>query len=193
MKGKLIAIYGINNIGKTTQSELLAQYLSSKGFKVKLMKFPDYSLEPTGPKLDKLLRSEKQIMPEKELQFLFIENLKKLTPIIKELLDKGIFIIFEDYYGTTLAWGSVKGLDIRLLKKETAFAVKEDLAILLDGERFSSGKEPVHIHEQNGKLIDAVRKRHLELAQEFGWKIINANQDKNLINKQIIEEFEKII
>ena len=47
MKGKLIVLYGINNIGKTTQSDLLAEYLSKNNFDVEQIKLPDYALEPS--------------------------------------------------------------------------------------------------------------------------------------------------
>ena len=193
MKGKLIVLYGINNIGKTTQSDLLAEYLSKNNFDVEQIKLPDYALEPSGPKLHSLLRSGNQQISEKELQSLFIENLKLLQPRIQNLLDKGVYIIFEDYYASTLAWGSAKGLDLEWLKKETSFAIKEDLAMLLDGKRFVSAKEQGHIHEQNDDVMEKARKQFLKLAKEFSWKVIRANQDKLKIHEQIVEEVKKII
>jgi dTMP kinase len=186
-------LYGINNIGKTTQSDLLANFLEEKGLDVEQIKLPDYALEPSGPKLYSLLRLGKQEISEKELQLLFIENLKQLQPVIQKLLDKGVYVIFEDYYASTLAWGSAKGLDLEWLKNETSFAIKEDLAILLDGKRFVFAKEQGHIHEQNDAVMEKARKQFLGLAKEFGWKIIRANQDKEKVRQQIVEEVKKII
>lgn len=193
MKGKLIVIYGINNIGKTTQSNLLKEALVSKGFKVEQIKFPDYKLEPTGPKIYSILRAEKQLISEKEFQTLTIENLKQVQPRIRKLLDEGTMVIAEDYYGTTIAWGSAKGLDEEWLKKETSFAVKEDIAILLDGERFVDSKEEKHIHEHDEELMEKVRNRFLSMANEYDWKIINANQSKSEVHEQILEEVEEIL
>ena len=193
MKGKLIVIYGINNIGKTTQAALLAGYLAKKGLDVKQIKYPDYSLEPTGPKLYSLLRAGKQELSEKELQSLFIENLKALMPRVQQLLDSGVCIIFEDYSATTVAWGSAKGLDEESLRKQTSFAIQEDIAILLDGERFISSKEEKHIHEYDEVLMQKVRNRFLDLANEYGWRIINANQTREKVHKQIVEEVEEIL
>ena len=44
-KGKFIAIYGINGIGKTTQVEILVKYLQSQGLNVSRLKYPVYNLE----------------------------------------------------------------------------------------------------------------------------------------------------
>ena len=52
---------------------------------------------------------------------------------------------------------------------------KEDLAFFFDGERFISGIEKIHAHEQNNELTQKVRKVHQELAQKHEWIPINAN------------------
>jgi energy-coupling factor transporter ATP-binding protein EcfA2 len=58
-KGKLVAIYGTNGIGKTTQTEKLVEYLIFKGKKAGRLKYPIYDLEPEGPFIYKYLRDPK--------------------------------------------------------------------------------------------------------------------------------------
>jgi len=49
MAGRMIALYGINGIGKTTQAELLVRFLQSQGKQASRLKIPVYDLEPEGP------------------------------------------------------------------------------------------------------------------------------------------------
>ena len=79
------------------------------------------------------------------------------------------------------------------LKKINKGILKEDLAILLDGKRFKKAKEKIHIHETNEQLIKKVRKQHLKLAKEYKWKVINANQPREKVFKDIKKEIDKLL
>jgi dTMP kinase len=195
LKGKLIVIYGINNIGKTVQSKKLISYLKFKKFKVHYFKIPVYNLSPTGPLIDRILRrGKKQEISEEEFQRMYAKNRKDYQPIIKKKLEKGYIVVAEDYVGTGLAWGSVKGASMDYLKKINKGIIKENLAILLDGERFTKAKEKKHIHENcSNKIIGKVRSQHIKLAREYDWKIVNANQDKEKVFEDIRKKVDKLI
>ena len=193
MRGKLIVLYGINNIGKTTQAEKLISYLKSNNFKVHHFKIPVYDLEPTGPQINKILRSKKQEVSEEEFQRLYAQNRKDYQPVVEEKLDQGFIVLAEDYTGTGLAWGSVKGASMEYLKEINQDILQEDLAILLDGERFEKGRETLHIHETDHELTEKVRQKHLELAKEFNWKIVNANQPIEKVFEDIKKEVDIIL
>src|SRR3989344_7749408 len=157
MQGKFIVIYGINNIGKTTQAQQLVVYLQERGYKVEYLKYPVYD-SVTGRKISDILRSgKKQKLTEEEFQTLYYQNRKDYEPVLKKKLAEGVIIISEDYIGTGLAWGSAKGAKYDMLKKQNSDLVKEDLAILMDGQRFTEGKEEKHIHERDDVLIQKVR------------------------------------
>ena len=47
-------------------------------------------------------------------------------------------------------------------------------------------------HEKNEVLIRKVRKRHLKLAKEFGWKVLNANQNREQVFENIKKEIDKL-
>lgn len=63
--------------------------------------------------------------------------------------------------------------------------LREDLAICLDGERFSSGIERNHLHESSQKW-ELNRAIHQELANSFGWEIVNANQSRGDVANEIL-------
>ncbi|MFH0833918.1 MAG: hypothetical protein V2A63_00835 [Patescibacteria group bacterium] len=60
MAGKFVAVYGINNIGKSTQTSLLVQKLVSAGIPVEYVKYPIYDLDPTGKMLNEILRGKQK-------------------------------------------------------------------------------------------------------------------------------------
>jgi len=193
MRGKLIVLYGINNIGKTTQAKNLISYLKKNNHKTHYFKIPVYHLKPTGILINKILRSKEQKISEEEFQKIYARNRKDYQSTVKEKLKKGCIVIAEDYVGTGLAWGVVKGASMNYLKKINKGILKEDLAILLDGSRFKKAIEKLHLHETNEILTNKVRKQHLKLAKEYDWKIVNANQSKEKVFNDIKKEINKIL
>lgn len=192
MTGKLITLYGINNIGKSTHAKLLVEHLEKAGHKAKYIKYPVYDLEPSGPFLNKIMRSSEQEISEDELQLWFILNRYQYESTLKKLLDEGYIVVAEDYIGTGLAWGTTKGLPLEWLEEMNKFLLKEDLAILMEGDRSIKAKEDVHLHEQNDDLIEKCAKIHSELGSRYHWKKIKIQPQKedtaNLIWK-IVENW----
>ncbi len=183
-----ITLYGINNIGKSTQVELLVEKLKEKGHQVESIKYPIYNLEPTGPYIDFLLRDPSAPkIAEEELQMWYTLNRYQFNKRIKEKLKKGVTIVAEDYVGTGLAWGISKGAELPWLETLNQYLIPEDIAILMDGERFLEGKEEGHLHEDNAKLVEKCRQSHLQLAEKYGWKTVNANQSKEKVAENIWE------
>ncbi len=193
MRGIFIVIYGVNNIGKSTQAGRLVEYLQQHGYKAEYLKYPVYD-SPTGMKISAILRSDKkQKLTEEEFQTLYYENRKDYEPVLKKKLADGVVIIAEDYTGTGLAWGSAKGTDYETLKKQNSGLLKENLAILMDGERFIHAMEEKHLHERDRELIAKVRQRHLEIGKEFGWKLVNANQPEEKVFQDILVIVKKVV
>ena len=185
-KGKLIVLYGTNNLGKSTQAKLLIDKLKKNGNDIEFLKYPIYDLEPTGPKLNDILRSGKpQKMSEIELQELYAQNRHDFEPQLKKMLGSGKIIIAECYIGTGLAWGLTKGAPLDKLEQQNKNLIKEDIAILLDGEPYAEAQEKNHLHETKNDLMRKCRDNFLALAQRYNYEIINANQPKEEIADQI--------
>ncbi|MBP9709316.1 MAG: hypothetical protein KBD78_16900, partial [Oligoflexales bacterium] len=126
MKGKLITLYGINNIGKSTQAGLLVKKLNEVGHKAVHIKYPIYDLAPTGPLLNDILRGGKQNISEEELQTIFVQNRIDFEPTLIDTLESGTTVVAEDYIGTGIAWGAAKGADLEWLEAINAPLLKED-------------------------------------------------------------------
>lgn len=170
-RGKFITLYGINNIGKSTQAKLLMSSLQKHGYKAVFLKYPIYDLEPTGPKLNTILRHEgEQKLSELELQTLFTQNRKDFESQLTALLDAGNIVVAEDYIGTGIAWGVAKGVPLETMEKLNEDLLREDLSILCVGPRHLSARETNHIHETNDDLVNSVEGVLQLLCKKYGWK-----------------------
>lgn len=186
MKGKFIVFYGINNLGKSTQVELLISKLHQHGISAEFLKYGVYDLKPSGELLNEYLRKSNPYgFSPREFQLCHALNRTQYEPILQEKLNAGTWIIAEDYKGTGIAWGVGAGVDKDFLIRLNSHLLAEDLCILFDGERFVSGIEKDHKHEQNAELTNTVKGVHLELAQMYGWDIINANQSPENVHENI--------
>jgi thymidylate kinase len=166
----LITLYGINNIGKSTQALRLVERLRAAGWDAVYCKYPVYEMEPTGRYLNEFLRSGgAQTISEEELQMWFTLNRYQFQPTLQKWLAEGKIVVAEDYTGTGIAWGTVKGAKTEWLETLNEGLVKEDLALLLDGDRFTKAQEEGHLHEANEAFMKRARQIHLELGEKYGW------------------------
>ena len=187
----LITIYGTNNMGKSTHAKLVVERLEARGKKAKYVKYPVYDLEPTGPHLNRILRSgESQNITEEELQMWFSLNRYQFQPTIQKWLDEGYTVVAEDYIGTGIAWGTAKGADPVWLERLNQCLIQEDLAILIDGDRVESAMEALHIHERNDDLIRKCRQVLQDLAEKHQWRTVLLQDKKEDTAKLIWEVVE---
>ncbi len=189
-----ITLYGINNIGKSTQAKMLVEHYNQQGLKAKYLKFPIYDITPSGVFLHTVLRSKVQTITEAELQMWFAINRYQFESNLKNLISSHDIIIAEDYTGTALAWGSAKGEDLAWLESINQQLIQEDLAILIDGERSTKSIESGHIHENNHQLVQEVKKVLLNLAESKNWHIIHRQAEimdtQNLLINLIDQHIE---
>lgn len=193
--GKLIVIYGVNALGKSTQVKLLEERVKdfydtpirgTRIRKVLALKYPIYGLEPSGALINGYLREGNPYrLNPMCFQTLQALNRTHYEPTLRAFLDGGGVVIAEDYVGTSLAWGIVSGVSKEYLLKLNSHLRKEDIAILLHGEYFSDKVEKGHVHESSSDLMERCAKVHYDLAIEFGWHIVGANRHRDEVSKDI--------
>ena len=194
MTGKFIVLYGINNLGKSTQAKMLVDRLNAEGKKAVYWKYPRYDVAPAGPLINDYLRGGNPYnFTPREIQLLHYADRLKVEPELKEMLTDGTHVIAEDYFGTAVAWGAGAGVEMDLLKKLYATLHKEDLAILFDGERFTEAVEKNHKHETDNDLTNKVREAHMHIGAKFGWQTVNANQPIETIHNWLWEQVRTVI
>lgn len=193
MEGKLVVIYGINNIGKTTQAKKLAKRYESMGLAAEYQKYPIYGLEPSGPMINDYLRhNNPYALSPRELQLLHVINRTQSERELMRKLNNGMIIVAEDYIGTGIAWGIGAGVSKDLLIKSNEHLYNADISFLLDGQMFDTNIERNHKHEEDKHLTARVRDEFLALAEEFDWNILDANRDEDTIHEQIFIRCEQM-
>ena len=185
-RGKFIVLYGPNNLGKSLQIKMLEEDLAALKYKTIKIKYPVYNLKPTGPIINSVLR-EGVPMEEKKFQKVYAQNRLDFQPTLNEYLDRGLFVISEDYSGTGVAWGMSRDINVEELEKMNEGLLKEDLSLLLYGSRFREGIESTHRNENDDELWRTSMKNHLFLGEKYGWEKVLANQTPEKVHKDIME------
>ena len=192
--GKFICLYGVNNLGKTTQVKILEKKLKGQNFKVYRLKYPVYDFKPTGKFIYDMLRNpEYKLNNPTAKQLIYVSNRFHFEKDLNDLLSRYDFVIAEDYTGTGIAWGVAEGVDLEYLEFVNSPLKKPDLEILIDGERFLKSIEKKHTHENNNSLINKCREIHLTLAKRNSWPTINANQSIEKVSDDIWKYIKDII
>jgi len=194
VRGKFIAVYGINGIGKTTQVERLVTYLRSLGKNAARLKYPIYDLEPEGPFIHQYLRDPEfrkgHELTTDELQQKYVDNRRRYEPSLKARLNNGEWIVAEDYIGTGIAWGLTWGGNLEYLEEINEGLLQPDLSVLMHGDRFSTAIEKDHRNEMAADRIQVCKNFHLLLAYKYSWKTVNANQSVEKVSEDIIKIIE---
>jgi thymidylate kinase len=187
--GQFIVLYGVNNLGKTTQAKTLVEDIIIKmGKEAEYLKYAVYNLEPSGPLINSYLRQgNPNKFTDREFQLLQVLNRTQHEPKLKEKLAKGTWVIAEDYIGTGIAWGMVQGIDKNLLYQMNSHLLKENLGILFTGESFTESADKKNAHETNPATLAKVNEAFKEISRDFGWFTINANRPKAEVQKEIMD------
>ncbi len=194
-RGLFLVVYGANNLGKSEQTKRLATLLISEGNQILVIKYPIYHLEPTGPKINKILRDPldpDRNLSEFEFQKLYAQNRKDFQEVIVDLLNAGVSVIAEDYTGTGLSWGMTRGVKLDDLEIINEGLLKPDLAILLEGDRFNAGVEVGHRNESDiDQVWEKNRQAHHFLAEKYRWEVVNANYSIDEVHQAIVNVVQK--
>ena len=169
-RGLIVAIYGMNNIGKSAVVTGVTEKIGDRAF---CLKYPIYDT-PSGKRINSYLREgNPEALTPFEAQKIFAQNRVDFVPQLLEL-SQGRIAVLEDYNGTGKAWGMITGAKIEEMEEINKGQIEPDLNILLDGDRFMNGIESNHKHENiESEGWNRGREIHKMLAKRYGWKIVD--------------------
>ncbi|HJZ06011.1 hypothetical protein A2634_01125 [Candidatus Amesbacteria bacterium RIFCSPHIGHO2_01_FULL_48_32] len=170
-KGLFVVLYGPDGVGKSRQMELIEERLREQGVMYRRLRYPIYDLKPTGSRLDEMLHKNKKPLEEEKMQELFAQNRRDFEPTLRSWLNSGVCVAAENYTGTGLAWGAVRGVAMIKLEEMNKGILEPDVAIFLDGPK--RAELPIEGHpygtEENEDEWYRLRKIYLQLADKYGW------------------------
>lgn len=200
-KGIFITFEGADGCGKTTQINLLDEYLIAKKIPSILTREP--GSRGLGTKLREILLNYEGEIASTAESFLFLaDRAQHIEKIIKPAIEEGKIILCDRHTDSTLAYqGYGRGLDIEEIKYLNNIAtggLKPDLTIVFDIDVQTSLKR-VGINkdrmEASGlEFFNKVRNGYLEIAKQEPErvKVINASDSIESIHKQIIKLIEAL-
>ena len=174
-----IVFEGIDGAGKSTQIQLLKEWLEDNGLEVETM------VEPTDSEVGKLIRKILQRPDattdrvQKTLGLLFAAD---RMLIMDNLADENKVGISDRSFISSLAYQEPADW-ISVLNK---YAKKPDLLLLLDLDvKTSVSRTSGEDTFENEEFLTNVKSNYLELVKDYNHEIINANNGINKVSSDI--------
>ncbi len=202
-RGKYIVIEGPNGTGKTTQADLLIDFLTKKGIKAHHIKEPGGS--PVGEAIRGVLLNDKLDRAPMTNALLFTANRHELWhAVINPSLERGEWVIGVRNYWSSLAFqGYGQGMDVEIIQAITdAFThpryIKPDVGIILNFD--NETERNARIARRNSDEPDRFELENIEFQQRVneGYKKIVLTHSAIAVNaggtvKEIQAEIQRII
>jgi dTMP kinase len=195
--GLFISLEGIDGVGKSTQSDLLEEFLRAQGREVVR------TLEPGGTELGQeirhlLLHRKGDVAPRAEALLYAADRAHHVTSKIRPALDRGEVVITDRYLDSSVAYQGVgralQAEDVRAISMFAVEGLLPDLTILLDLEasaaaerRSKTGEAPDRLEREKIDFFEAVRQAFLDMAaaEPKRWLVIDARQTVDEMQAQI--------
>jgi dTMP kinase len=206
MTGTFVVFEGIDCSGKSTQLQLLLNYLGGRGYPVLNTR------EPGGTRIGELLRhilldpANGELQPKTEAFLYAAARAQHVAEKIKPALDAGKVVLCDRFYHSTLAyqgWG--RGIGHELLAGLNSLAtggLSPDLVILLDLPPEEAllrlnkkGRRADRLEAETLLFFQRVREGYLVLAREEPprFKVYDARLPVDTINRDICSALEGIL
>ncbi|MBQ8847515.1 MAG: dTMP kinase [Candidatus Gastranaerophilales bacterium] len=193
-KGLFITFEGADGCGKTTQIELLKNYLND------LSRQTVVTLEPGGSDIGKSLRQillhhEGFVSDVCELFLYLADRAQHIETIVLKNVEEGKIVLCDRHIDSTVAYqGYARGGDIEkidLLNNIATQGYKPDLTFVFDVDSEIAqqrvGKTKDRLEKEGLEFHKKVRFGYLELAKKYPEriKVIDANQSIEDVFKQV--------
>ncbi len=171
-KGYFITFEGADGCGKTTQLELLKNYLVNEGFEVVVTREP--GAKGLGEKFREILLNYDGVVSDRCESFLFLaDRAQNIDTIVKPAVSSGKIVLCDRHIDSSVAYqGYGRGLDIQQIKNLNTIAaggMLPDLTLVFDIDIETSmqrvGNNKDRMENSGNEFFNRVRNGYLELAK----------------------------
>lgn len=201
-KGLFITFEGADGCGKTTQLNLLKDYLINKGFDVILTREP--GAKGLGEKFREILLNYDGEVSNRCESFLFLaDRAQNIDTIVNPAISNGKIVLCDRHTDSSVAYqGYGRGLDIdeiKYLNKLATGGRNPDLTLVFDVDVETSmkriGNEKDRMEGSGIEFFNRVRNGYLELAKQEPnrIKIIDSTKSIEEVQKAVLETIKILI
>jgi dTMP kinase len=199
LKSKLIVLDGPDGCGKSSQRDLLAQFLTNN--KVKIACFRDPGSTATGEKIRNILLDPANHISDRTELLLYMASRAQLwDECIGPALKKKNCVLLDRWVSSTCAYqgfaGGVGMQKVIEIAEHSLERVWPDLTIILDvdlktaKQRMNRGLD--RMEQKAAAYHKKVRMGFLKLAKmKKNIVVVDATQDMQTVHKQILQEIAK--
>ena len=197
---KIFSFEGIEGVGKSTQINLLKDYLETNGYSTEILREPGSTI--TGESIRSiLLDSKDNLSSESELLLMFAARAQLISEKVNN--SNSDIILFDRFYDASLAYqGFGRNLPIDFIQSLITFinCPEPRLTFLLDISVQDGFERKVNdvkdrIESAGNEFFQKVREGYLKIAKnnQNRIKVIDAMQSIDDINKSIIDHVEPLL
>ncbi len=213
-KGRIIVLEGLDGCGKSTQLDLAADCLISRGTECRMISFPEYGSD-SGRIISKYLGGDIPCKGETGVyaasSFYAIDRYISFVKDWKKDYERGAVILSGRYTSSNIIYQMTKAENrddflnwLTDYEYNKLGLPKPDTVIFLDmppkvsqkllSKRYDGDESKKDIHERNQIFLDECRKSALYAAKLLNWKIIScAREEEPRDIHEIHEEIIRII
>jgi dTMP kinase len=201
-----ITFEGIDFCGKSTQVDLLNNYLKNQNKKIKIIREPGGTEISEDVRLLLLDKKHNKMFMETEI-FLFSASRAQLVrEKIRPYLEEGYFVISDRFHDSTTAYqGFGRGIPPEIVNSINNLAIGTtipDITFFIDisveaaekrkKKKINSELDRIEISHLD--FFESVRQGYLKIAgQESRFRIINGEDTVDIIHEKIIKEVEALV
>ena len=195
-KGVFITFEGADGCGKTTQLNLLKDYLENNGYEVVLTREPGG--KGLGEKIREILLNYDGEVSNRCESFLFLaDRAQNIDIIVNPAIEQGKIVLCDRHTDSSVAYqGYGRGLDINQINTLNNLATnnkKPDLTLVFDVDIETSmqrvGNEKDRMESAGKDFFNRVRNGYLELAKQEPERIKVVDSTKSIqeVQKDVLE------
>lgn len=203
IRGKLIAVEGLDGSGKSTQINLLKRWLELEGTKVFFTEWNSSALVKKATSRGK----KRQLLTPTTFSLIHCTDFAdRYERQILPLLHAGYIVLADRYMYTAFARDTVRGCDRDWIRKMYSFARPPDITLFFNVplevalSRILSGRPQLKYHEAGMDLglstdpyesfrlfQEKIYKEYLRMAEEFGFVVIDATRPPDVQQQEVRE------
>lgn len=201
-KGLFITLEGADGCGKTTQLNLLKEYLTSRGYEIVVTREPGG--KGLGEKLREILLNYDGEVSDRCEAFLYLaDRAQNIDTIIKPAINSGKIVLCDRHTDSSVAYqgyGREQNIDnINMLNELAVNGVHPDLTIVFDIDTETSmarvGAEKDRLESAGIEFHKRVRNGYLEIAKKNPQriKVVDASQTIEDVQRDVIKIVEDVL